>query len=73
MTPAIYICVPPGTQGGGGVKWQDPVTLANARGPSRRELVRGGSCNLKRVNRAQHVSHWLLLTTKSYNGVTGLS
>ena len=44
--------VPPGTQGGGGVEWQDPVTLANARGPSWRELVRGGSCNFKRVKRA---------------------
>ena len=50
-TPAIYIRMPPGTQGGGGVQWQDPVTLANARGPSRRELVRGGSCNFKRVKR----------------------
>ena len=37
----------PGTQRGGEVKWEDPVTLTIERGSSLLELVRGGSGNLK--------------------------
>ena len=64
--------MPPGTQGGGGVEWQDPVTLANARGPSWRELVRGGSCNFKRV-KGLVGRHWSLFDDFKHGGGVGLS
>ena len=43
----------PGTQGGGGVEWQDPVNLANVRVPSLPVTGRGGSGNFKKVKKAQ--------------------
>ena len=37
-----------GTQGGGGVEWQDPVNLANARVPSLPVTEGGGLGNFKK-------------------------
>ena len=42
-----------GSQGGGGVEWQDAVNLANARVPSLLAVERGGSDKFEWVKRAQ--------------------